>query len=63
MSKMEIKLSCPVCRGSCNCEKCMLCGEKDDVCKVCFSLNLSTFYSSHQLYMKTTLAYLDMHFI
>nr|CAD1819312.1 unnamed protein product [Ananas comosus var. bracteatus] len=33
MSKMEIKLSCPVCRGSCNCEKCMLRGEKDDVCK------------------------------
>ncbi|XP_073005174.1 E3 ubiquitin-protein ligase JMJ24-like isoform X1 [Typha latifolia] len=33
MSKMEIKMLCPACRGCCKCKTCLLSEEKDAVCK------------------------------
>ena len=38
ISRKDIKIHCPVCRGLCNCKKCALVKTKGSVCKVSFLL-------------------------
>lgn len=38
LSEIEVKVTCPVCRGECSCEACSPCGTKEIVVKVCLFL-------------------------
>lgn len=51
MSEMEVKISCPICRGYCDCKTCMLTGAKAGGCKEFSTGRTNAIQSKYSYYL------------